>query len=56
MVILKRWKDSNDWFIADYVESMNLLYSSNYISEKETLEALKQGSTLQTVSAWYKRK
>ena len=56
MIILKRWKDSDEWFEADYVASLNLLYLYAFVSEKDTLEVLEQGGTLQTISAWYKKK
>lgn len=55
MVILKRWKDSDEWFEVSLEHCIDKLVSE-HLSKEDALETLEQGSALQTIAAWYKKK
>lgn len=54
--IVKKYKDSDKWFDVGFEEALNFIYLNEYLSRHDAIEALEQGSILQSISALYKKK
>jgi|21_taG_2_1085346.scaffolds.fasta_scaffold79116_3 hypothetical protein len=54
--IVKKYKDSDKWLDVGFEEALNYIYLNEYLPRHDAIEALEQGSILQSVSALYKKK